>query len=175
MGANADSPKGESASATMKGLGGESRRILVAEDDFNAYADIVRILQTIGYEVCGVARSQDECVALANELRPDLAIVSFYLGGAPLAGIKTARVIRRDYGTPIVYLAGFFHLQHLGTLTETEPYGFIMKPFNTVSVATTLYAAFTQIRREEGLRLRIESLEKRCGGGDEESLLEEES
>ena len=62
-------------------------RVLIAEDDL-MIADLAEeILIDAGYEVCGIARTVAEAVALAHKHKPDLAVLDFRLafrsGSAP--------------------------------------------------------------------------------------------
>ncbi len=54
-------------------------KILIAEDDL-MIADVAEmILVERGYEVCGIARTVDEAIALGRSQRPDLALIDLRL------------------------------------------------------------------------------------------------
>ncbi|NDA40020.1 MAG: ANTAR domain-containing protein [Actinobacteria bacterium] len=52
-----------------------SKRILIAEDETLIRMDLAEMLRENGYEVIGEATNGEEAIALANELKPDLAIL----------------------------------------------------------------------------------------------------
>jgi DNA-binding response OmpR family regulator len=61
-------------------------KVLIAEDDL-MIADLAEeILIEHGYDVCGIARTVTEAVALAQQHKPDLAVLDLRLadGGAGL-------------------------------------------------------------------------------------------
>ena len=72
-------------------------KVLIAEDDLMIADMIEEILTEHGYEVCGVARTVAEAVALGRRFKPDLAVIDFRLAGG-------------GFGTDIV-----FQLSDLGT------------------------------------------------------------
>jgi len=59
-------------------------KVLIAEDDL-MIADVAEmILVERGYEVCGIARTVDEAIALGNSHRPDLALIDLRLADGGL-------------------------------------------------------------------------------------------
>jgi response regulator NasT len=50
-------------------------RILIAEDETLIRLDLRSMLERAGFEVSAEARDGEEAVALAGEVRPDLAIL----------------------------------------------------------------------------------------------------
>lgn len=79
-------------------------RILVVEDDPLIAAQVETILPAIGYEVCGVAASEDWALALAARHRPDLALIDIRL--SPGDGRRVARELNRRYGTIVLFATG---------------------------------------------------------------------
>jgi DNA-binding NarL/FixJ family response regulator len=63
-------------------------RILLV-DDHPVLLEGLRLLlkQQDGLEICGQAKSGDEAMALASDLKPDLIILDFSLGGEPAVGL----------------------------------------------------------------------------------------
>ncbi len=78
--------------------------ILIVEDDFLVALDVERQLTWAGYEVCGVAPSEAEALALAEKCRPDLAVVDISLD--PGDGRNVARALSQKYGTAILFATG---------------------------------------------------------------------
>jgi CheY-like chemotaxis protein len=68
-------------------------KVLIAEDDL-MIADIAEeILIEHGYEVCGIARTVAEAVALAQHHRPDLAVLDLRLADGGLGTEIAARLL----------------------------------------------------------------------------------
>jgi CheY-like chemotaxis protein len=59
-------------------------KVLIAEDDLMIADMTEEILQTNGYEVCGIARTVAEAVALGRDHLPDLAILDMRLADGGL-------------------------------------------------------------------------------------------
>jgi len=88
-------------------------KILIAEDDLMIADMVEEVLVTFGYEVCGIARTVAEAVALSLRHKPDLAIFDLRLadGGfgteiaAQLGGLGTLGVLYASgnipHGTPL--------------------------------------------------------------------------
>ena len=67
-------------------------KVLIAEDDLMIADMIEEVLLDAGYEVCGIARTVAEAVALGHRHRPDLAIIDMRLADN---GIGTDIVVER--------------------------------------------------------------------------------
>jgi CheY-like chemotaxis protein len=68
-------------------------KVLIAEDDL-MIADLVEeILVDKGYEVCGIARTVAEAVALAQHHRPDLAVIDLRLADGDLGTEIAAQLL----------------------------------------------------------------------------------
>ncbi len=87
-------------------------KVLIAEDDL-MIADLIEdILVGNGYEVCGIARTVEEAVALGRLYRPDLAILDLHLADG-------------GYGTDVA--ARLSDIPHLGILYATGNAPLLMK------------------------------------------------
>jgi PAS domain S-box-containing protein len=103
-------------------------QILVVEDDNIVMMEIKDILQILGYAVCGVASHGEEAVEKAGETRPDLVLMDIRLKGA-MDGMEAAEQIRARFDIPVVYLTALADEDTLQRAKVTEPYGYILKPF----------------------------------------------
>ena len=80
------------------------RSVLVVEDDAIIGMVIEECLSDQGYEVCGVAGTATEALAIAEKAKPDLAIVDVRLRKGN--GIEVARTLERDYSTAVLFATG---------------------------------------------------------------------
>src|SRR5450755_2508761 len=69
-------------------------KVLIAEDDVMIADMVEELLSRSGYQVCGIARTVDEGVALAELHMPDLAIIDVRLGDDGLGTDICARLDR---------------------------------------------------------------------------------
>src|SRR5690606_18723549 len=78
-------------------------KILIVEDESIVARDLQCSLEDLNYEVCGIAASSDEAIALAREKVPDLVLMDVRISGKR-DGIETAHVIRAEMEVPVIYL-----------------------------------------------------------------------
>src|SRR5262245_45022199 len=117
-------------------------RLLVVEDERIVARSLRKQLQGLGYEVVDVVASGEEGVQKAGELRPDLVLMDISLEGA-MDGVESAAVIRNRFRLPVVYLTAYSNRDILERAKVTEPFGYILKPYEDrelhVVVETALY------------------------------------
>lgn len=105
----------------------ESGRILIVEDEHLVALDLQVRLKHMGHQP-DVAYSGEEAVQKATQSRFDLLLMDIKLKGA-LDGIEAAKLIRETFDVPIIYLTAYADNHTLDRARYTEPYGYILKPF----------------------------------------------
>lgn len=118
----------------------ESKKILVVEDEVIVAEDIVQTLNSFGYEVPEFLTSGEDAILKTRELKPDLILMDIMLSGE-LDGVETAERINREFNIPIVYLTAYSSTNILDKAKSTRPYGYIVKPFDEISLYTTIEIA----------------------------------
>jgi signal transduction histidine kinase/CheY-like chemotaxis protein len=104
-----------------------SASILVVEDEYLVALDIQRRLEHMGHAPI-VVHSGEEAVQRAAKTRFDLVLMDIKLKGA-LDGIDAAQKIRSTMDIPIIYLTAYADNHTLDRARITEPYGYVLKPF----------------------------------------------
>jgi two-component system, response regulator PdtaR len=79
-------------------------RILVVEDNAVIGMLLARMLTCMGHEVCAVETSEDDAVAAAIRLSPDMMIVDVVLGNG--SGIAAVEQVRRTRPVPHIFMSG---------------------------------------------------------------------
>jgi PAS domain S-box-containing protein len=125
--------------------------ILIVEDQRVVARDIGEHLVRLGHSVAGVTTSGAEAVRLAGELRPDLVLMDIHLEGA-VDGVEAAREIRERLGLPVVYLTAYADDETLRRAKVTEPFGYILKPFEERELRTVIEMALYKHQAERKLR-----------------------
>ena len=92
-----------SSQSSSKSSTSPATRILVAEDETLIRMDLVEMLTEAGYEVIAQATNGEEAIALANEHKPDLAILDVQM--PVLDGISAAEKIIAI--APVLMLTAF--------------------------------------------------------------------
>jgi len=123
-------------------------RILVVEDERIVARDLQRRLHRLGYTVCAIAGSGPEAIEQAAQTQPDLVLMDIVLDG-PMDGIEAAAQIRARADIPIIYLTAHADDGTLQRAKATEPFGYLLKPFDTRVVQTTIEMALYKHRMEQ--------------------------
>ncbi|MBC8457832.1 MAG: response regulator [Deltaproteobacteria bacterium] len=126
-------------------------QILVVEDETIVAADIQEILQDLGYAVCAVVSSGEEAVKKAEENNPDLVLMDIVLKGE-VNGIEAAGEIRSRFNIPVVYLTAYADEEMLERAKITEPYGYILKPYEDRELHSTVEIALYKSQMEKKLK-----------------------
>lgn len=129
-------------------------RIMIVEDEEIVADDIRTSLEKMGYAVCAVAATGEEAVKKAVETRPDLVLSDIMLQGA-MDGTQAAEQIRAQVNIPVIYLTAYADGETLERAKITEPYGYIIKPFQDREVQIAIEIALYKSRAEEEIK-RVE-------------------
>jgi two-component system cell cycle sensor histidine kinase/response regulator CckA len=127
--------------------------ILVVEDERVVARDIEESLMRMGYDVVGLAASSTECLAHAEERRPDLVLMDIRIEGA-FDGIETARLLRSRFDVPVIFLTAYADDQTVARAKETEALGYILKPFRAGELKSAVEIALFKHEMEMRLKLR---------------------
>lgn len=103
-------------------------RVLIVEDELIVSADIAARLERMGYQVIGQADQAEQAVKICLEQQPDLVLMDIRLKG-DMDGIAAASRIHSHCSIPIVFLTAHADESTLQRAKITEPYGYILKPF----------------------------------------------
>ncbi|HXX64774.1 MAG TPA: response regulator, partial [Bacteroidota bacterium] len=126
-------------------------RILLVEDENIVARDICSRLGTFGYDVIPPVATGEEALAHARVHRPDLVLMDIMLRG-PMDGIEAAQQLRRELDIPVVYLTAYVDDKNLQRAKVTEPFGYLLKPFEERELHITIEIALYKHRIEQQLR-----------------------
>jgi putative two-component system response regulator len=138
-------------------------KILVVEDESLVAKDIHNMLLGQGYEVVGVLSTGEEALQAVPQAGPDLVLMDIVLKGE-IDGFTAARTIWEEHGIPVVYLTAYADETTLARAKVTEPFGFILKPFDERELQTTIEMAFFKAKMDRALREREIRLQKTLAG-----------
>lgn len=140
----------------------ERNRILVAEDEGISALEIKSSLTELGYEVVSVVSRGEDAVSKAVELVPDLVLMDIKLAG-DMNGIEAARIIRGALDVPVVYLTANADESTIEQARVSQPYGFLIKPFNILAVNSTIQMALYK-HEADIQRKQAEEIARRAKG-----------
>jgi len=120
-------------------------KILIVEDENIVAKDLQKRLMNLGYDIVGIVSTGEEAVKKAIATLPDLVLMDVRLKGE-MDGIEAASALRFQYGIAVVYLSAYADNDTLKRASKTEPFGYILKPFEERELHTTIEMAL--YRRE---------------------------
>lgn len=126
----------------------DKSRVLIVEDETIVAMDIERRLKFMGYEVLHPVTTGEDAVLRAAEQSPDIILMDIMLDGE-LDGIDAAAVIRSQQSVPVIYLTAYADEETLKRAQVTEPFGYIIKPFEDRELKTCIQMALYKHRMDE--------------------------
>jgi PAS domain S-box-containing protein len=129
----------------------DRKKILVVEDEFITASDIRAALEGMGFEVVGTEDTGEGAVRAAQEQKPDVVLMDIILKGE-MNGITAAGIIRQKYDIPVIYLTGQSDDATINRALESEPFGYIVKPFNERNLKTSITMALYKHTLDEKLK-----------------------
>jgi diguanylate cyclase (GGDEF)-like protein/PAS domain S-box-containing protein len=123
---------------------------MVVEDDEVFRALMVRFLVALGYPSPLTAGDGPECLRVAAQKRPSLALMDIGLPG-DMDGVEAARRLRAELGIPVIFITGAGDSATIERARSVQPLGYLVKPFDVVA----LHAAVETGLERAGLELLL--------------------
>jgi DNA-binding NarL/FixJ family response regulator len=143
--------------------------ILLVEDERIVALDLVDTLKELGYSVVASVGTGEAAIENAIKLRPDLVLMDIRLAGK-IDGIQAAQQIREQTNIPTVYLTAHSDDSTLVRAMNTQPFGYLVKPFRAPELRCAIEIALHRQEIESRLRHEQENLLFLKKGATEEVL-----
>jgi DNA-binding response OmpR family regulator len=137
----------------------KAARILVVEDVANVATVLKARLEAFGYEICDVVNTGQKAIDGTIRCQPDLVLMDIMLEGA-MTGIEAATEIQKKVSVPIIYLSCLSDDRVMDRAIETNPYGYIVKPYDSAELRFSIENALRKHRQELSREALIADLEK---------------
>jgi len=134
-----------------------SARILVAEDEAIIRLDLVEMLTEAGYEVVAQATNGLEAIALAQEHKPDLAILDVKM--PELDGISAAEKIIEI--APVLMLTAFSQRDLVERARDAGVMAYVVKPFGISDLIPAIEIAMSRHTQMKSLAAEVSDLHER--------------
>ncbi|HPW97849.1 MAG TPA: response regulator [Flavobacterium sp.] len=115
-------------------------KIYILEDEPLIAETIKTCLEKEGYIICGMADNVKEAIFDVEQMQPDLVLVDITLDG-DLTGIDFVNFLKKKFDIPFIFLTSLSDSKTLEKVKETEPFGYIVKPFNEKTLKTNIELA----------------------------------
>jgi len=116
-------------------------RVAIVEDEAIVAHSLEQKLVKLGYVVGGVFYRAEDLLDFLTYESVDLILMDIQLTDG-MSGIEAAAYVFEHFRIPVVYLTAFSDDVTLERAARTEPYGYLIKPFNDRELKATLEMAF---------------------------------
>ncbi len=132
-------------------------RILIVEDEGVIALELRDRLTEMGYEIVGPVPSGQEAIDHAREFLPDVVLMDIILAGQ-MDGIEASEIIKNSLDIPVIFLTAHADERTLQRAKATQPFGYILKPFNERELQVSIEMALYKYQKEKMAREREEWL-----------------
>jgi len=140
----------------------KKHNILIVEDDEITALNLNMSLQKNGYNVVSMCDNAAEAKSKIASYNPDIVIIDISLQEST-DGIELAKTIRSKHNIPFIFLTSYTDDDIISQAKLTEPYGYIVKPFDPASLHATIQMALFKYeveneRKEDINTLKVDKL-----------------
>ena len=122
-------------------------KIIIVEDDEITSLNLNMSLQKQGYSVVAICDNIEQAKQKVSTNNPDLIIIDISLQDTS-DGIELAKDIKDNYNIPFIFLTSYSDDDIISQAKLTEPYGYIVKPFDPASLHATIQMALFKFNKE---------------------------
>jgi CheY-like chemotaxis protein/DNA-directed RNA polymerase specialized sigma24 family protein len=123
--------------------------VLIIEDEPIIALDIEGMVQDLGHQVVGIARTHKEAVALVAKRQPGLVLADIQLADGS-SGLEAVNEILQSINVPVIFITAY--PERLLTGEKPEPAFLITKPFQPEAVKAAISQALF-FDRKAGLKV----------------------
>lgn len=127
--------------------------ILIVEDEGIVAKDIMSRLTALGFVAERWFTTGERAIAAVAESPPDLVLMDIQLHGT-MDGVEAAEKIQNEHDVPVVYLTAHADPATLDRAGLTEPFGYVLKPFEERELRAAVELALAKHRADRALRQR---------------------
>jgi two-component system, response regulator PdtaR len=134
----------------------DALRVLIADDESLRVMSLKGQLLAIGHKVIAEASSGREAVRLADELRPDLAILDIKM--PEMDGIEAAQQITQARPIPIILLTAFSETELAERAANASVAAYLMKPVSEQDLLPAIALAVSRFKEFQSLHREVDDL-----------------
>jgi len=117
--------------------------ILIAEDDVLSGKMMTITIKKLGYTFTGLATDTDDCIQMAEDLRPDLILMDIDMPGKQ-DGIGAAQIISDRFDIPIIFVTANAEDSVFARALKTAPFGYVLKPISKELIRTVIEMGYSR-------------------------------
>jgi len=125
----------------------ENGTVIIVEDDEITALNLNISLQKQGYKILAICDDATQARVKVSSFKPDIVLIDISLKESN-DGIELAKLIKRKHNIPFIYLTSHSDDNIISQAKQTEPYGYIVKPFDPSSLHATIQMAIFKYQSE---------------------------
>lgn len=126
--------------------------VLVVEDEQIVANDVrLSLEKRLGPVKVSLCSSGEEAVQVTEKVHPDIVLMDIKLQGK-MDGIEAAEIIKTRFNVPVLYLTSFADETTLQRAVPTEPFGYLIKPFDERMLNASIKMALFKHNMENKLK-----------------------
>ena len=126
----------------------KKERILIVEDEQNVARLISSALEYFNYEIAGIVATGEDAIAKVSQGNVDLVLMDIVLS-SEMTGTEAAGKIRSQFDIPIIFLTAYLNESLLDHAKLSEPFGYLLKPFNERELYASIEMALYKDKMEK--------------------------
>ncbi|MFN8362070.1 MAG: PAS domain S-box protein [Candidatus Kapaibacterium sp.] len=125
-------------------------KVLIVENELVISTNLRLLLTKVGYTIAGITGFGEEVLQMLDTVEMDIILMDIGLSGK-MDGIETAQKIREKKDIPVVFLTANTDHATFQRAKETQPYGYIHKPFDIMQIQASVEMAIARFEVEKSL------------------------
>lgn len=134
----------------------EALRILIADDESLRVMSLKGQLEALGHKVVAEAANGKEAVRLAQELKPDMAILDIKM--PEMDGIEAAQKITEERPIPIILLTAYSERELAERAAMANVSAYLMKPVSEQDLLPAIALAVQRFKEFQSLHQEVDNL-----------------
>ncbi len=122
-------------------------KVLIVEDEAIVALDLKSTLLKLGFKVTNVVTKYKDAIKSVQSNTPSIILMDINLNSEK-DGIDTATDIKKFINIPIIFLTAFSDDETISRAIKTDPVGYLIKPFNTEELKSTIMLGFYKFNNE---------------------------
>lgn len=125
-----------------------TQKVLIVEDEKIIALDLEDSIVDLGFYVTKAVKNYDEVMLSIKEEEPDIILMDINLKNSK-DGIEIALEVQKEKNIPIIYLTAFCDDNTIDRAIQTNPVGYLIKPFKIEELKSTISLGLFKARQEK--------------------------
>ncbi len=134
-------------------------KIMVVDDDRQHIALLATALKKLNYEVVGTANTGEQSIKKIKSINPDVVLMDIFMDGK-YDGINAADRLQDIVQIPVIFLTAMTDENVIKKALDTNPYGYILKPFRNEDLKAAIEVSLTRFNYERKLKAYQSKIEE---------------